>query len=353
MNSGPRRTVFVGSDLALDDVLEQIADALVARNIDVQRGPRATQTENPKYTPDRYAELFGRAEIVMVTTRVQVPPALLDAAPLLRGIVFPSIGTETLDVADATRRGLIVAHGPTPENFISMAEATVMLAVALMIELHAKERQLRQMLPRPRTLTSRMLSGKTLGLIGFGRIGRAVAERLAAWGVKLLVHDPHVDRGTVPDGISVVDLPYLLRESDVVSLHVIVNDTTRKMIGRAELRMMKPTSYLINTSRGTVVDQDALLEALRGKWIAGAALDTFQTEPLPASSALRELDNVILTNHSVGHTKDIYESLVPAAVENVTRILAGEPPLYPKNPEVLPAWRARVAAQVHSGGERP
>ena len=84
-------------------MLDQIADALVARNIDVKRGPRATQTEHPKYTPDIYAALFGRAEVILVTTRVQVPSALLDAAPLLRAVVFPSIGTETLDLADATR----------------------------------------------------------------------------------------------------------------------------------------------------------------------------------------------------------------------------------------------------------
>ena len=334
--------VFVGTDFILDEVLDQISDALAARGIEVVRGPRAQAGNKPVYSHAEYLPLVDRADIILVTTRFKVPPAMLDAAPRLRGVVFPSIGVDTLDIDDASRRGLIVAHGPTPENFIAMAESTVMLMVTLMLEVQRKERELRQSLPRPAMPSARMLSGKTIGIIGYGRIGRAVAERLAGWGVRLIVHDPHIDASALPSHVSAVDLPALLRESDVVSLHVVLNEETRHMIGAAELRLMKPSAFLINTSRGPVVDEVALHRALAERWIQGAAIDTFEVEPLPADSPLRELDNVILTNHCVGHTREIYESLVPAAVENVTRILAGQPPLYPKNLEVLPAWQARL-----------
>ncbi len=338
-----RPCVFVGSDFILDDVLDQVAQQLGAGGAAIVRGPRATPTEHPRYTPDLYATLFGRADVILVTTRVKVPYVLLDAAPRLRAVVFPSIGVDTLDVPDATRRGLMVAHGPTPENFIAMAESTVMLASAMMLELHKKERELRERLPRPLKQSARMLHGKTLGLVGLGRIARAVAQRLAGWGVRIVAHDPHVDAADVPDGVTLVDFATLLRESDVVSLHVVLDETTRKLIGASELRAMKPTAFLINTSRGGVVDGEALAQAIRERWIEGAAIDTFEIEPLPADSPLRTLDNVILTNHSVGHTREIYESLVPAAVTNVQRILEGRMPLYPKNPEVEPAWRARLA----------
>jgi D-3-phosphoglycerate dehydrogenase len=106
---------------------------------------------------------------------------------------------------------------------------------------------------------------------------------------------------------------------------------------------MKPSAYLVNTSRGEAIDEAALYRALKEKRIAGAALDSFAVEPLPDDSPLRQLDNVILTPHMVGHTQDVFASFPPAAVENITRILRGEPPLYCKNPEIIPAWKRRLA----------
>ena len=170
--------VFVGTDFILDEVLDQISDALAARGIEVVRGPRAQAGNKPVYSHAEYFPLVNRADIILVTTRFKVPPAMLDAAPRLRGVVFPSIGVDTLDIDDASRRGLIVAHGPTPENFIAMAESTVMLMVTLMLEVQSKERELRQSLPRPAMPSARMLSGKTIGIIGYGRIGLAVPS---AW----------------------------------------------------------------------------------------------------------------------------------------------------------------------------
>ncbi len=140
----------------------------------------------------------------------------------------------------------------------------------------------------------------------------------------------------------IADLATLLRASDIVNVLVELTAQTHGMIGTAELAMMRRDAYLVNTARGAVVDEAALAQALRDGVIAGAALDAFATEPLAADSALRTLDNVILTPHNIGHTRELMESFVPATYENVVRIAAGEPPLHFKNPQVLPKWRERL-----------
>jgi D-3-phosphoglycerate dehydrogenase len=346
----PRRTVFVGSDFILNPALDEIGARLADAGVDVLRGPRATPTQHVTYAPEQYRSLFERAEVLVMTTRTPVEAAMLDAAPRLRGVVFPSIGVDTIDVAEATARRLVVAHAPVPEIHIGMAEATVMLIAALLLDLPGKTRQLAQRLPRPEKPSARSVHGRTIGLVGLGRISRGVAERLSGWGCRIVVHD-HAPAGKVlPDGAQWVDLPTLLRESDVVSLHVTLGPTSRSLIGEAELRSMKPTAYLVNTSRGQVVDEAALTRALQEERIAGAALDTFQTEPLPDTSPLRELPNLILTNHCIGHTLDLTERIPAVAVENVTRILEGRHPVFVKNPEVLPEWDERFPPGAHDAG---
>ena len=141
-----------------------------------------------------------------------------------------------------------------------------------------------------------------------------------------------------------VDLPTLLRTSDVVSVHVTLTSETRHMLGAAELRLLQPHAYLVNTARGGAIDEQALYRVLQDGAIAGAAIDVFEAEPLSIESPLRTLDNVILTPHMVGHSRELMAAIPPAAAENALRVLRGEPPLYIKNPEVLPAWRQRLAA---------
>jgi D-3-phosphoglycerate dehydrogenase len=232
-----------------------------------------------------------------------------------------------------------------------MAEATVMLMLMLAYNPKASQEVLQGLRPRPKPAPEhawgRMMMGRTVGLVGMGRIGRGVVERLSGFGVKILAFDPYVKQEAVPPGVTMVDLDRLLRSSDIVSLLVSITPESRGMIGDRQLRLMKPTAYLINTSRGEAVDESALYRALKEKRIAGAALDTFVVEPLPAASPLRTLDNVILTPHMVGHTQDVFASFPTAAVENITRILRGEPPLYCKNPEIIPAWRKRLAELEH------
>jgi D-3-phosphoglycerate dehydrogenase len=280
------------------------------------------------------------AEVILTSPYTPVTREMMAKAKKLKGIVSAVIGVESIDEKAATELGIVIGHGATLENFIGMAEATILLMLALTLDMHAKEKLLRENLPRPKALNSKLLYGQTVGLIGFGRIGKAVYERLLPFGVNMLLFDPYAREKA--EKARMVDLPTLLQASDIVSLHVTLTAETRHMIGESELRQMKPSAFLINTARGAVIDEQALHKALKEKWIAGAALDAFEIEPLPKNSPLRTLDNVILTPHILGHTQNVMASLPKAAIENIHRILAGQPPLYVKNPEVLPRWQERI-----------
>lgn len=337
-------TVFICHDYMLVEILDEIERLLRSRGIHVRRGPPTEPGKKLVYPRERYGELFGDAEAMMFSSRSVCSREVLRAAPRLRGIINPTIGLETVDLDACNEMGIIVGHGATPENFLGMAEATVMLMLMLMYNPRATEEVLHGMRPRPRPtptdMWARMMLGRTVGLIGLGRIARAVAERLSGFGVRLLGHDPFVR--DAPANVKLTDLDTLLKTSDIVSLHVSITPSARNMISERELALMKPDAFLINTSRGEAIDEAALCRARRDMRIAGAALDNFNVEPLPQDSPLRTLDNVILTPHMIGHTRDVMASFPPAAVENITRILRGEPPLYCKNPEVIPAWRARL-----------
>jgi D-3-phosphoglycerate dehydrogenase len=190
-----------------------------------------------------------------------------------------------------------------------------------------------------------MMRGKTIGFVGFGRIARATLARLANWDVHAAFYDPYVSLDPTSHGgaTPTADLAALLCASDIVNIMVDLTEETRGMIGAAELAMMRCDAYLVNMARGAVVDETAVAHALRKGIIAGAALDTFAAEPIARDSPLRQLDNVILTPHNIGHTRELQDSFIPATYENVVRIARGEPPLYFKNPHVLPKWRERLA----------
>lgn len=342
-----RHTVFIAQDFALVEVMQDIARRLSTRGIEVIRGPESRPGERTIFPRERWQEWFGRASIAMFSSRSMCNRELLEWAPRLIGVVNPTIGLDTVDVAAASELGIIVGHGATPENFNSMAEATVMLMLMCLYNPAATSDVLHGRRPRPKPtptdMWARMLMGRTVGLVGFGRIGRAVAARLQGWHARILVADPYVKPETMPAYAELAPLERVLSESDIVAVLVAVTPQTRKLIGSRELGLMKREAFLINTARGDAVDETALTQALRERKIAGAALDTFEVEPLPAASPLRSLDNVYLTPHMVGHTREVFSSFPPAAEENILRILAGEPPLYCKNPEAIPRWRERLA----------
>ena len=336
-------TVYICDDPNLVEVLKSATAAFEKGGWTIIHGPKATPGVPYRLSPAERARFLGEADIIVTSSRSRISGEDLDAAPRLRGIVFPSIGVDAVDLGECAARSLIVGHGPIPENFEAMSESTIMFMLVLLYGLKRTEWLLRENQPRPAWMHARMLKNRTIGIIGMGRIGGGVVRRLNGWGATILVNDPYVARDSAGPDVEFVDKEELLRRSDVVSLHVPLSPETRNLIGLDDLRQMKDDAILINTSRGGVVDEDALAMVMQEGRLGGAALDVLDPEPPAKDHPLRSIDRVILTPHMVGHTNDLYDAMPRAVIENAERIMRGELPLYPKNPEVGPAWRERLS----------
>ena len=282
------------------------------------------------------------ADVLFAPGDLPVTRAMLLAAPRLRGLVCPFTGTEGFDQDAATELGVVIANGQTSENSDGMAEATILLALASLYDLHGSEAVLRDNAPKPAHSRAFLLRDKTVGLLGYGQIARAMTRRLAGWGVRLQAWSRRVDPAADP-AVHWVGLEELLRTSDVVCVLLALNAQTRGLLDATRLALLKPSAVLVNTARGGIIDEAALLALARDRPAMRIALDTFEIEPLPPDSPLRGLPNTILTPHMLGHTVESHQVLPGVAVEAIARILAAEPPRYVRNPAVLDAWRRRWA----------
>jgi D-3-phosphoglycerate dehydrogenase len=250
------------------------------------------------------------------------------------------IGVDTIDLEAATRAGIIVTNNPT-YCIEEVAEHTLALLLACARKVPFYERLVRAgrwEVPPGKPLFR--LAGRTLGLVGFGNIARAVAVRAAAFGLRVLYYDPFVPEGQVPGPAEKVELAALLAESDFVSVHPPLTAETRGMLGDAAFARMKPTAFVINCARGPIVDTAALVRALDAGRIAGCALDTTDPEPLPDPHPLRGRDNVIVTPHVAWYSEQAMVGLQAGAPGEVRRVLTGEWPANVVNPGVRGKNRA-------------
>ena len=273
--------------------------------------------------------LAAEAEVIVAAT-TRIDGEVLAAAPRLRHVQHQGVGYDNIDVPACAARGVSVAL--TPEGTTTgVAEHTFLLLLALFKRLREAEGQLRAGRWPVWELrsTSFELAGKTMGLVGFGRIGRAVAARASAFKARVLYYDPfRADEATERElGVTYRTLDELLREADVVSLHLPLSAETRYVIGERELGLMKTSAVLLNTARGPLVDEAVLVRALREGRIAGAGLDVFEREPVYAADALLELENVVVTPHISAGTIDAFRTKMHAVAANVARIARGETPL--------------------------
>ena len=282
---------------------------------------------------DALLQIVPDVEGIIIRANGKVTRRLMEAAPRLKVVARHGTGVEAIDRKAAADLGIAVVN--TPEaNVESVAEQCVAMMINLAKRIVQADKVFRggDWGARYR-LTGVELFGKTLGVVGIGRIGQRVAEIChLGFNMPVLYYDVIANaRAEASLGAVRVELDELLTRSDFVSLHLPLIPATKHLMGTVALKKMKPGAYLINSSRGPVVDQDALIQALQEGWIAGAGLDVFDPEPLPADSALLKLDNVVVTPHMAAHTD---EALLRMAmvVEDVIAVIEGRPP---KNP-VLP-----------------
>lgn len=276
-------------------------------------------------------------EVVMaLRERTPFPRSLLEKLPGLKLLATAGMRNASIDLRAATELGILVCGTNSHKS------STVELTWAL---IHAVTRNI----PRENyaTIAGKWqqtlgvgLEGKTLGILGLGSIGSRVAEVGRAFHMRVIAWSQNLTKERAAEcGAQRVEKEELLKQADILTIHLVLSDRTRGLIGHGELQMMKPTAYLINTSRGPIVEEKALIEALRSKVIAGAALDVFNEEPLPENHPMFSLDNVVLTPHLGYVTEEVYRIFYGETLENILSFLKGAPERV-LNPEVLTKLRA-------------
>jgi len=269
--------------------------------------------------------------------------AVLDLVPSLRLIARCGVGYDAIDVGAASARGVAVTI-TADANADGVADLALALMLACLRRLVTADRSVRGGGWRPDVLAGD-LAGATVGVVGLGRVGRKVVERLGGFGCRLLAHEPYPDQEFCrAHGVSVVSLEELLSASDVVTLHAPLTEKTRALIGAPELAAMKPSAVLVNTSRGGLVDEEALLASLREGRLAGAGLDVFAAEPLPPAHPLLALDNVVLSPHAASFSRRTVERMLAAATASLLDAAAGRIPAGCLNPDAVGSTAPRAAA---------
>ena len=268
----------------------------------------------------------------------RVDGELLDRAPRLRVVSNYAVGFDNIDVPAATQRGVVVTNTPgvLTETVADFAMTLILATARRLVEADKYARASRWRSWEPMLFLGQDVHGATLGLIGLGRIGSAVARRARGFNMRILYHDV-IRREDLEAELGIEYRPFaeVLREADFVSVHVPLMPETRHLIGREQLKMMKRTAVLVNTARGPIVDTLALAEALREGWIWAAGLDVFEKEPVEPDHPLLALDNVIVVPHIASASIATRTKMAVMAVENLLAVLEGRRPPNPVNPEVL------------------
>jgi phosphoglycerate dehydrogenase-like enzyme len=273
--------------------------------------------------PDALVEALAEAEIVVaMRERTALPAAILDRLPELKLLITTGPANAAIDVAAARRNGVVVCG--TGLKVAPTAELTWGLILALLRHIPAEDAGMR--LGGWQTTIGGDLEGSTLGLVGCGRLGKRMATVAQAFGMEVLAWSQNLDPEEArAAGAERVEKRALFERADIVSVHYKLSERSRGLVGAAELAAMKPSAYLVNTSRGPVVDTEALVTALHAGEIAGAAIDVFDTEPLPADHPLRSTPHTVLTPHLGYVTEDTYKTFFDDAVEDVLAYLDGAP----------------------------
>jgi phosphoglycerate dehydrogenase-like enzyme len=283
-------------------------------------GQVTVHTERGADQESELARRVGDAEVVLnIRAHARFTDRVLAACQHLRLISIWGTGTDHVDLAACEARGITVVTTPGV-NAQAVAEHTLAMMLALMRRLPTLDRDLRAGGWAREPIAQ--LEGKTVGIVGLGETGRRVALLLAPFGVRLLATTAHPDEGrSAALGARHVPIDVLLREADVVTLHLRVTPETTGFLSHDWLALMKPTAFLVNTARGALIDENALVDALKQGRIAGAALDVFREEPIPAGDPLLSLPNVLLTPHIAGMTPEVIENGLDLAVRNIEQFL--------------------------------
>lgn len=322
------KAVLVDYDEDLFEPPAWVGDLLAAAGIDYQAGQHRT--------PEAALAAARDANVVLVqSVRPLLTRAVIEGLERCRCIVRLGIGYDSVDVAAASQRGILVCNVPD-YCLDDVAEHALALLLACVRRVPVQDRWIRDgRWDRTGARPVRRMRGCTLGFVAFGRIARGLAQRLQGFGMTLLAFDPWVDAETMAGyGVEKVELDDLLRRADFVSVHAPLSEATHHLLGSREFASMRQGVTIVNTSRGPVIDETALVAALRSGKVWGAGLDVMETEPLPASSPLREFANVVLTPHVGANSLESVAELYRSACQIAIDVRQGRRPASVVNGEV-------------------
>jgi len=311
-----------------------IADRIAKEGIEFLR-QHADVTVEPGLKPENLKAKIGDYDALIVRSQTKVRAEIIECGKKLKVIGRAGVGTDNIDVDAATRKGIVVVNAPT-SNTVSAAEHTIALMLALARHVPEANDQLKSGRWKREKLIGTELRDKTLGIIGLGNVGSEVAKRAQAFEMHVIAHDPFISADFARNiKVDLVPLDQLLAEADFLSLHVPLTATTRELIGAEELAKVKPTARIINCARGGLVDEKAVVKAVEGGRLAGAAFDVFRTEPL-TNSALFKNERIIVTPHLGASTTEAEAKAAKDIAEQVLTVLQGRFSRYAVNAPNIP-----------------
>jgi len=306
-----------------------VTDPVDEEGIDILRS-YAELDIRPGLKPEELIPIIGDYDAIIVRSQTQVSSKVIEAGKKLQVIARAGVGVDNIDVEEATRRGIVVVNAPTG-NTTSAAEHTIALVLALARHIPQANTMLKSGVWRRNDFIGTEVRNKTLGIIGLGNVGSEVARRARGLEMQVIVYDPFISVDHARNlQAELVPLKQLLKESDFITLHIPLTKSTKGLIGDKELALVKPTVRIINTARGGLINEEALVKAVREKKVAGAAFDVFTTEPL-TSSILFEEDNIIVTPHLGASTTEAQAMVAKDVAEQIIAVFKGQPARYAVN----------------------
>jgi D-3-phosphoglycerate dehydrogenase len=313
-----------------------VCDAIAEDGIEALKRSGADVDVRTGLSPEELLKSVDGYDALVVRSETKITKEIIAAARSLQVVGRAGIGVDNIDLEAATEKGVVVVNAPTG-NVISAAEHAIALMLSLSRHIPEANASLRSGKWERGRFQGTEVRGKTLGIVGLGQVGSEVARRAKGLEMRVLAHDPFVpeERARVL-GVDVVPMETLVKESDYITVHTTLTEGTKRLIGEVELRSMKQSARVINTARGGIVDEAALKRALDEGWIAGAAIDVWETEPL-TSHPLFESDKVVVTPHLGASTAEAQERVAVDVAEQIMAVLRGEPARYAVNAPLIPA----------------
>ena len=299
-----------------------VTDELSKEGIEMLTKDGGVQVDvKPKIPQEDLIKIIGEYDALIVRSGTKVTAQVIEAGKKLRVVGRAGVGVDNVDVEAATRRGILVMNTPSA-NIISACEHTMAMMLSMARNIPMADKSVKEGKWEKSKFMGVELSGKTLGIIGIGRIGGEVAKRAKAFGMKLIGFDPYISpEAAVKLGVRLLPLDKVCEEADFITVHAALTPTTHNLVSTAQFNLMKPTVMIVNCARGGIIDEAAWVEALRTKRIAGAAIDVFENEPLPKDSPFLGLTNAVLTPHLGASTKEAQEKVSIEMAEHVKLFL--------------------------------